>query len=110
MNKDLDPEKMLDLEQTPSDGYECGVATVGAKAEPQGCKQLQVTFTQPFAAPPCVVTNALEVGQNDYPDSFVVTLANVTAMGFTARIRRIDTQEQTWGQPLQLSWIAAGHR
>lgn len=110
MNKDLDPEKMLDLENAARSGYECGVATVGPKADAQGRKQIQVTFTQPFAAPPCVVANALEVGQHDYPDSFVVTLANVTAKGFTARLRRIDAQEQTWGQPLQISWIAAGDR
>ena len=87
---------------------ERGIAQVGNKPNPKETKTLLVKFNTPFQEKPIVVANALEEDNRDYPDGFAVTLANVSTTGFEARVRRVDSTEQTWGQSLQLSWVAIG--
>jgi hypothetical protein len=104
------PEMEGGFHQFDAAGVESGVAMVGSKTHAAERMQVPVKFNTPFKTPPCVVANALESGQNDYPDAYTVTLSNVSTTGFEARVRRVDSQEQTWGQPLQLSWVAIGPR
>jgi hypothetical protein len=87
---------------------ERGIAQVGDKSNPMEGKKILVRFATPFEEKPIVVANALEEEKADYPDGFAVTLAHVSATGFEARIHRVDSVEQTWGQSLQLSWVAIG--
>lgn len=87
---------------------ERGIAQVGNKPNPTEQKQISVQFTTPFQEKPTVVANALAEDGKDYPDGFTVTLANVSTTGFEARVRRVDSTEQTWGQSLQLAWVALG--
>jgi hypothetical protein len=111
MFKNPDVESLAKMAGLPGAvRVESGVAQVGNKTDVKSRMQVAVKFNTPFEAPPCVVANALEAGQNDYPDSFAVTICNVSTTGFDARVRRVDLAEQGWGQALQLSWVAVGPR
>ncbi|MDO8454713.1 MAG: hypothetical protein Q7S59_09100 [Sulfurimonas sp.] len=81
-------------------------------------KDFAINFPKPFTPPPVgipfqvivlatVVLDGTNYPLNKYTDNFVATVGNVTNTGFTARVTRIDSKENTgWGMNLNLNYIA----
>jgi hypothetical protein len=71
-----------------------------------------VTFSPQFTTAPVVTANTINDAK--LPDTFAVTVFNVTAQGFSANVYRVDNlisviqagKGQGWGQSLQLGWVA----
>lgn len=96
-----------------------GSALVGAAQNNAYGKALQVTFPKPFAAVPVVLATAVwgsDITNLDEPDTFTVTITQVTTVGFRVNVYRVDPllswtlaspkPRQGWNQQLRLNWFA----
>ncbi len=82
-------------------------------------KDFAITFPKPFTPPPVgipfqvivlatVVLDGVNYPLNKYTDNFAVSVGNITNTGFTVRVTRIDSEENSgWGMNLNLNYIAA---
>ena len=78
-----------------------GTATIGSN--PSGVKEVTIVFPFPFGSIPRVICT---VRGGDYVDTFVASTRAVTASVFTVNVFRVDNAGGSWGQNLQLDWIA----
>lgn len=68
-----------------------------------GVKRVPVSFNKTFSRAPTLVLTARG---EPFGDTFVVTATNITTTGFTANVKRTDSMIFSWGQDLQLDWLA----
>jgi len=68
--------------------------------------QFNVQFNAPFSEVPVVVVTPASVDPQGLTDTFSSTVVNVTTGGFLVNILRSGGVDYTWGQKLQLNWIA----
>lgn len=84
-----------------------GTALLGSMATNVASQSFQITFPNgPLTSVPDIVCTPLASNASDFPDTFVDTIYNVTATGFTVKIVRADVTLNTWGEQLQLDWLA----
>ena len=79
-------------------------------------KACAVTFPKAFASTPVVLANAVFTSTADQPDTFAVTITQVTKEGFRANVYRVDSlfgwtqpdpkPELGWKQDISVNWIA----
>ena len=60
-------------------------------------------FTIPFATTPHIIATAVHQAGINVPDSFAVTITQVSTTGFNFMVRRLDGS--SWAQQLKIDWI-----
>ena len=76
-----------------------GTVTIGNSTSQ--LKNVLVDFPTPFLNPPKVITTTRG---GDFGDTFAVTTTAISTTQFRINVRRLDGD--SWGQNLQLDWIA----
>lgn len=105
---------------------EAGIGNIGRNVpDEKNCFVNQVVratilFPKKFCCPPFVTATALQDSLlPDAKDVFAVTIVSVNKRDFTVNVRRVDTNDSstvakealyTWGQNLNVSWIAVGNQ
>lgn len=79
-----------------------GRTDVGARSA-SSPTSMKVTFATAFAEPPHVIVATR--GQ-DFRDVFCSSVLSISPSGFLVDVMRIDDTKSTWGQHLQLDWVA----
>lgn len=92
------PDGLTDLHATEAAD---GTAVIGAGTA--AVKRVPVSFNKTFSSAP---TLFLTARGEPWGDTFAVTATNITATGFTANVKRVDSATSGWGQYLQLDWLA----
>ncbi len=105
------------LSDTAEDSPPTGTVHVGAVQNAYS-KACAVTFPKAFASPPLILANAVynNTSTTDQPETFAVTITQVTTEGFRANLYRVDslfgwTQPDPklklgWEQDVSLNWVA----
>ncbi|WP_447002263.1 LamG domain-containing protein [Saccharothrix isguenensis] len=88
-------------------GYTFGRMQAGqanAGTGTSGVNEAQFSFPEPFGSIPHVIV----VPRNEalYPDTFAVTVAEVTTSSVKVKLLRLDSWQASWNQRLRLDWIA----
>jgi hypothetical protein len=98
-----------------ADDQQAGTCPVGPVQNAYS-KACAVRFPKAFAAAPLVLANAVFNSSADQPDTFAVTITQVSKEGFRASVYRVDSlfgwtqpdpkPELGWKQDVSVNWIA----
>jgi hypothetical protein len=81
---------------------QAGTATIGSNGV-SGVKTVTIIFPSAFSTAPKIIVTPR--GEN-YADVFSVTTRNIGTGSFQVNVQRTDSGLSTWGQNLQMDWLA----
>jgi len=81
------------------DTYTVGTGTTGINTR-------TITFPSSFSSTPKVIVTVRTAEGYDITDVFIVTTKQITTTNFKINIYRVDSPGGSWGQDLQIDWIA----